>query len=117
MHKLTQSDIDAVWQFMLAAAPGLAARDELFVQDGLLSGIALQALQARLALRMRLGSEFAAARKDWLEAATALSQTSQKLAEQQAALQAAGSLALGAGRPAQTAPRAPAAFAPNEGVA
>jgi len=113
---LTQNDIDAVWQFMLAAAPQLAQRPELLAKDGFLSSVALHATQARLALKMRHGSEYVPVRKEWRDAATALSETAQQMADRQAALQAAGSLARCAGTPAQTEHQAPAAFAPTEGV-
>ncbi|MEY4953561.1 MAG: hypothetical protein RL299_1985 [Pseudomonadota bacterium] len=79
MHELSQSDIDAAWQFMLAAAPSLAASPDLLTQEGFLSSVALNAAQARLALR--LGSEYVPARKDCLEAVTALSDSVQQVAQ------------------------------------
>ncbi len=55
-QKITQDDIDAAWQFMLAAAPQLMARREM---DGrLLAGFAQIALAARLELVALLGKDY-----------------------------------------------------------
>ncbi len=56
-QKITQDDIDAAWQFMLAAAPQLVTRPSNM--DGrLLAGLAQLALQARLELVALLGKDY-----------------------------------------------------------
>lgn len=113
MADLTKEDTDAVWQFMVAAAPQLAANPQALAQDGLLASVALNALQARLALVLRTGHEFVPVRKDWLEAVTALSDSASQLSQLQGVVQAACAPVRCAGTPVQTDPQAPARLSPG----
>lgn len=100
--QIAQADIDAAWQLVLAIAPQMATDPFLPMKDGILSAVAMQALQARLTLRLRLDAEVVPVRRDWVQAVTALSHSAQQLADAQQAVQVAGALAPSVHTPAQT---------------
>ena len=56
-QKITQDDIDAAWQFMLAAAPQLVTRP-LEIDGRILACLAQIAVQARLELVALLGKDY-----------------------------------------------------------
>ncbi len=100
--QIAQADIDAAWQLVMAVAPQLATDPCLLMRDGNLSAVAMQALQTRLTLRLRLDAEVVPVRRDWVQAVTALSRSAQQLADAQQAVQVVGALAPVAHTPAQT---------------
>lgn len=111
-HQPSTQDIDAAWQFMVAAAPQLVSQP---LADGDLTGVAMQALQARLALTMRLQAEYVPVRRDWRDAVTALERSFQQMTAASEAVQAAGVPAQALGTPAQTARQATAHLCSGSG--
>lgn len=114
--QIAQADIDAAWQLVMAVAPQLATDPCLLMRDGNLSAVAMQALQTRLTLRLRLDAEVVPVRRDWVQAVTALSRSAQQLADAQQAVQVVGALAPVAHTPAQTVRQVLDGSAPDAGA-
>lgn len=113
---LTMADIDAVWALLIAASPNLIDADT-FRTEGFLANAAIHMMQARLALKMRIGAEFVPVSKQWRDMATGLVHASQSVAQSLQSLEQAFPARPPAPHtPAQTTPQALDASAPDAGV-
>ena len=114
MHRLTENDIDAAWSLVLAVAPNVVSAES---QAAMFPALALHAMHARLALRLRMGSEYVVVRRDWREKITELERCASTIQAPLAAVQGVFPVEPDPRKPAQTMPQDPAGLQLDGGSA